>query len=308
MIWPQTFRQSTAHTGSNKFQNFFFPPLLLGSVLFGLLPTAREVQGQIPGIGGLDVAEVNGKLDAASGNRLKITGDDGQDYLVSLNQQSTIDYEGTAEPEFLRPGMLVRFTCSFDTNGQPQQAVSELEIFQPMQRRRMRPDEMQKQTPGIYPVVAPEARQQSQQPQHQRRQQPAPQQPPASAEATQEYRIVGKVMGIEQGRMQVMAGNRPVMVELEPELKVTVASGDLTFSNPGDQIKVSGLVNAAQPNFIQAESVRIEGAEPLKPPEQFAPNKRGDQAQPKRQRRDRRARKQPLEENSEVPDKQSIDP
>ncbi len=208
--------------------------------------------------GGLEIAKVTGKLEAAVGYQMKLKADDNQDYMAVINPQLTnVKYVGTADVKFLQPGLLIRFTAAFDKSGNAEAPLSELEIFTPVRQRRMTPELLQSQTPGIYPADD------------------AQEGPPAAA-GFQRYRIVGKLAGMQADKIQVMTGARPLIVKLDPAVSISVTSGDTSFCQPGDEVQVSGLTNPAQANWIQAESLSITGAKPLAPPEKPTRGSRTD--------------------------------
>lgn len=206
---------------------------------------------------GMDIANVSGTLEAVAGDKIKIKSDDGKEYFAVVGAQTKVEYTGTAETAFLGPGLFVRFTAAFDPKtGIPANMISEIEIFRPARQRRMSMEQKQDQTPGVYPVVE-EARGDKKS----KAKIAAP--PPGS----QNFRIVGQVRAVMADKMQVAAGMRPFMIQLDPAATVTVSSGDAMFCKQGDQVTVNGLANPSQESWIQAESIEIAGAEPLKLPE-----------------------------------------
>lgn len=232
------------------------------SLIFSLviMPSQSTVAQQVKPAGGLDISEVEGKLEGVAGNMLRLQSEDGTHYMVMLAGNTTLAYDGTAEPEFLMPGLMVRFTAPFDAKGMPHGEVTELEIFRPAKQRRMSREQMQDQTPGIYPVSKEnEDKDKKQDARSRRRRKP---EPPLPA-GVQKFRIVGQIRGVQDSKLQIAAGNRPVMIQLAKEPKIAVASGDTQFCMAGDAVSVSGLSNAAQPELIKAESIEIKGEQPL---------------------------------------------
>ena len=212
---------------------------------------------------GLEIAEVSGKLQAAVGFQIKFKAEDGKDYMAVVNpQETTFRYQGTADLKFLTPGLLLRFTAPFDKAGNVSAPLKEIEVFNQVRQRRMRVEQMQDQTPGIYPVVKKDDA-------------PAP---PAGFE---DYRIVGNLAGIQGEKMQIAAGNRPLMVDFAPDMVIRVNSTESSFCAEGDEIKVTGLKYPAQENWIQAESILVTGAKPLAPPEKKARATRNTKRDPK---------------------------
>ena len=275
---------------------------------------AQADQDQSAPAGGLEIAKLEGTLEALAGDRLKIKGADGAEYFIVLTPQTTLRYTGTADAKFLRPGLMVRFDATFDVQqGITIKPISEIEIFRPLNQRRMTREQRQNETPGIYPIRAADeekddaanARQQraANRRQSQRGGRPRPGQQQAGQQdpvqqnaaqqnaaqqnatqqgagqrtasgganqpgvhlnsASQDFRVVGQLSVIQPTKLRVLAGNRPLIVDVDQDTQVTVAAGDAVFCLPGDQVQVTGLRNAAQANLVQAETVEIEGATPL---------------------------------------------
>lgn len=237
--------------------------LLAWISLWAAHPSNMVAWGQDPSAGGLEIAKIEGTLEAIAGDRLKVKGEDDVEYFVVLTNQSTFRYEGTAEAKFLRVGLLVRFNATFDVQkGIAIKPVSDIEIFRPVKQRRMTEQMRQNQTPGIYPVV--DKKNQEQRGQNQRAGNPtANAASPLTGLANQEFRVVGQLAVIQPNKIRVQAGPRAIIVDLEPDSKISVAAGDGAFCLPGDQVKVTGLRNAAQANLIKADTVEITGAQTL---------------------------------------------
>ncbi len=239
---------------------------------------------------GLEIVNLTGQLEAIVGNQLKIVGEDKTANLVLIGVDSTFTYSGTAEPAVLTPGLMVRFTADFDLAGNPQAPLATLEIFRPLHGRRLPLEVQQSQTFGIYPVdkqgPAGAAPKNSAAPKRSKAEvPPANKAPPgnkappsntakplagaadkqaashAAPTAGQTFQIVGMLRAIQGDRLQIAAGNQPLIVQASPDLKITVSAGDPTFCQPGDEVKLSAL---KLPNgIIQAETIIVTGAKPL---------------------------------------------
>ncbi|MEZ6135978.1 MAG: hypothetical protein R3C53_13840 [Pirellulaceae bacterium] len=243
-----------------------FPFLIAGWCACWLLVLVAHAQDE-----GLVLATVTGTMEAAAGNQIKFKSTDGQDYMAVMNTpKAKLRYSGTADPKFLQPGLFVRFTAAFDQKANIHAPLSQLEIFVPVQERRMSPEQIQEQTPGIYPVAQAQADGEGKAGDAEKNDvAPAP-------AGFENYRIVGKLAAIKGESMQVFAG-RPLTVTFDPAVQITVTAGDATFCAVGDTIEVSGLQVEGQQNWISASTVTITGAKPLAPPEKKSrsPRKRG---------------------------------
>lgn len=243
-----------------KLSASFVLPLCFSIAWIAVLPTI-VVRAQDPG--GLEIAEITGKLQAVAGYQIKLKAEDGTDYMAVVSPgETTFRYRGTADIKFLSPGLLIRFTAPFDQGGNTPNPIAQIEVFNPVRQKRMRADQLQEQTPGIYPAKKNEKEEA----------------PPAGFE---NIRVVGKLMGAQGDRMQVAAGNRPVVVPFDPAMEILVSSGDATFCMEGDEITVTGLRNPSQVNWIKAETIIVTGAKPLAPPEKKARASRADRKRTK---------------------------
>lgn len=254
--------------------------LLAGSRLTLVAQDAAKPAGN-----GLEATTLTGTLEAVAADKIRVKGEDGTSYFVVLNRQSTVSYRGTADPRFLRPGLMVRFSGTFNTaTGTPEAPIAELEIFRPVKRRRMSREMQQNQTPGIYPVAAKgEAGEGRANPRTQPRTANA-------ASKNPELKIVGQLRAVQADKIQVVAGNRPVIVPMDAAVKISVGTGDTMFCMPGDTVEVVGLTNSAQPSWIQAETVEITGVNVLGQNENPGQSKKPGQAADARGRRETSSR------------------
>ena len=235
-----------------------------GFAALATLIQASVLSAQDPGkaAGGLQIAQVSGTMQAVALDKIKIVAEDKKEFFAVVSQQTNLNYKGTAEPGFLSPGLLVRFNAELTQTGQAQGAVTELEVFTISQNRRMSQEQMRDQTAGVYQVGGEVGN--TKKPDEKPKGKSS--KPNASSKgAAQPYRIVGQVAGMKAGKVMVQAGTVQVQFELDPKAVITVTSHDTTFCQVGDQVKVSGLRNAGQEQFIQAESLEIVGTKPLAP-------------------------------------------
>lgn len=253
------------------------------SLAFNSLTDSRS-SAQDNNAAGLEIVNLTGQLEAIVGNQLKIVGEDKTANFVLIGNDSTFTYSGTADPAVLTPGLMVRFTADFDLAGKPQAPLAELEIFRPMRGRRLPLEVQQSQTPGVYPVdpqgpaSAAAKRSTAKEPPankalpENKAQPDSKAKPPTSAAdkqaankvasaAVQTFQVVGMLRAIQGGHLQIQAGNQPLILQASPDLKITVSSGDPTFCQPGDEVKLNAL---KLPNgVIQADTIIVTGAKPL---------------------------------------------
>lgn len=244
----------------------------LGQVLFFLTTLAVHIQSLSivaqdtrKAVGGFQIAHVSGTMQAMQLNQIKIVAEDKKEYFAVLSDQTSVQYRGTAEPDFLMPGLLVRFSGELNQSGQVQGPVKELEIFTLSQRRRVSPEQAREQTTGVYQVGGEDGS--VKKPVEKTAHKTSAKKSRAAANDTQAYRVVGQIVGAKAGKIFLHAGGVQVQFELDPKAVIKVISHDAAFCQIGDQVKVSGLRTAGQEQFIQSESVEIIGAKPLGPAE-----------------------------------------
>lgn len=260
--------------------------------LFSSLTTSA-VRAQEPGDTGLEIVELSGSLEMILGNQIKMKTQDGQEVVVLVGDDTEFAYTGTAEPTALSPGLMVRFIAPFDAAGMPQAPLTELEVFRPARARRMTPEMRMKQTPGVYPATemdqdadprskaaaTPRAAAQTAANPRTAKNRPAPQVPrdrlnnrnaaqanQAAANVVptgnvQDYLVVGRLQAIQGDRLQVFAGNVPVIVQAAADLEIKVTAGDPLFCQAGDEIQLNGLKNPS--GVIQGKEIEVTGAKPL---------------------------------------------
>ncbi len=271
--------------------------MVLAGLTFSSLTGSRA--GAQDAIGnGLEKVDLSGKLEMIVGNQIKFKAEDGQESVVLVGEDTTFSYIGTAEPAALTPGLMVRFTAPFDAAGTPQAPLAELEIFRPARERRMSLEMRQSQTPGIYPAiekdkVEPTSGKGAASNKPATKTTPAAKpgtvnaaretaakgnsakedttkgrnakanraEPVQSAGGVQDYLVVGMLRAVQGDKLQIFAGNRPVIVQAEAGVKINVSAGDPLFCQPGDEIKLTGLKSPE--GLIQAEAIEVTGAKPL---------------------------------------------
>lgn len=232
-----------------------------GLALGALLLLLNQSQTFAQNAGGLEIASVEGELSGIAGDRLAVKTEDGKEYFAVLGRKCSLKYSGTADSQFLQPGLMVRFDATFDvTKGVATAPIAELEVFRPF-KGRLSQQQRKDQTPGLYPASTDkQAADPKDNPRYRRNQN---QNQTASNDKLQVFRVVGLINGRQASKLRIMTGRQTILVDLTADPKIKIASGDVLFCNPGDKVKVTGLRNPAQETVIQAETIEIEGAKPL---------------------------------------------
>lgn len=227
------------------------PVLLFAGVTLACGPLAAAPpaipQSRVAGgaAGANAVTEFEGELKQTRGRLLMVTKADGTDVLVQAPQEVTgLVFTADAERSFLKQGLPVRFTAEFTPAGAPTAPLDEVSIYQPVPTKRLGRAARQRFVPGVYPL--------------------SPRQKvrgglPASPRGPSEFRIVGKVMGIDaEGLMMVQAGNRPIRIPLAPDASLKIRFNHLRLAQPGDTVAVSGFYQPPDERRVRAERVTVQ--------------------------------------------------
>ncbi len=230
--------------------------------------------------------EASGTVEAVAPMMVKLTTSANQTWVFRLNPKAEIHVTGTAEADFLRPGLFVEFTADLDRKGNAANKVSELAIFTPT---------MQK-FPGLFPVGGAFGE----------KPEPGAKRDP---NATTSYKVLGRITTIKKEDITVHTGRGMVKFELGDSPKITVDIADFSVVQQGDKIKLRG--SSAQEGFGEASEVNVEMSQPLsgakkkpghKPDEKpDGPGDKPDKKEPKRPKKDRPVKepKEPKEEPKE---------
>lgn len=224
--------------------------LLTAAGLLLALAAAAEGQYRFPGQRGreriqLEPFAATGTIAGVGRGRIQMVTVTQQKWLVAVSPQAVVHVTGTAEPDFLRPGMFVRFTAALDKKGKGQEPVSELTIFTPSAEMGI----------GVWPegmAVGDVGAEQPAQP-------PNPfggafgVGTPAAPADTGRYMVAGRLVKERNGKLLVHFGRGSAEIELaeNPTIKVDVA--DYTVAKQGDSISVTkGQMYPNQPMILQA--------------------------------------------------------
>ena len=175
----------------------------------------------------------------------------GSIWQVKPDVSATIELIGTAGPDFLRPGLVVKFQAAFDPSGNDKdkaiEPVTSLEIITP------HPGE----TIGAVPA-GDDARQNAAQ--------------PATARSLQ---VIGRITSYKQKQLTVSAGNRVLKAELDSAPQIKVRMANTQFARMGDQVELAGY--CVRPGYAIANRILITLAAPLGDPlSEFGKQKRPD--------------------------------
>ena len=178
-----------------------------------------------------------GKIEAIKPGFLKVSVDGSAWVMKVAAKPRDIALEGTADKNWLQPGMLVRFVAPLDEQGVAQTPIEELSVFTPR--------------PGYRIGVLPENRADV------KAGFDGDTQPTGSS-----YLVAGQLAKKKDDQILVSAGRDRVTATLADELKINVDMlGDYSLARPGDEIVFSGRV--LKPGQAIIDRIRIVAAQPF---------------------------------------------
>ncbi|MHC4181259.1 MAG: hypothetical protein ACYSWU_27495, partial [Planctomycetota bacterium] len=174
--------------------------------------------------------------------------------LVFVDPKAVVHVVGTAEPDFLRVGMFIRFAAKVDRRGLVKEKLKQLTIFTPSQQN----------LPGVWPEgqgpgdVKPA--------EGERRFGKGIGDRPAAGKApiSEVYTIAGRITRARKGRLTVNAGRAVLEVEPAEDVKIDVDFADYSVAKPGDRISVTrGKMFLGRMGLAQAQELTIKLSKPL---------------------------------------------
>lgn len=220
--------------------NFMNPGKRLAKSIFGgVAITFLLLFGQTVAQDLFDTAiEVRGKLKEVRRNIMVVTRDDGIDVSILMDADPTkLLFSAEANPQWLRPGMLVRVESMFGPTGQPIAPIASIELFQPFQAAPGRAPRREDYLPGIYPT-------------DNRPQAPGGFQPGS-------YRVIGPILGMAAGGIMVNAGQTRLALPIATEAKWLIRYHDLSLAQPGDPVHVVAFHQPPDETQVKAGTIRI---------------------------------------------------
>jgi hypothetical protein len=230
-------------------------------ILSSACPTPLWAQNARPGVPEpkREPIRAAGTIKGAANGIMQVTTAAGDQYLVKLDPNikptnpTQITFSGKADPSFLRPGLLVRFTAKFDKRGRAVEPIELLDIV--TQRDGMQlgftPDGgISTASSGLFQEAKPEK------PAKQTKKAP----PPDNISAV----VIGPLTEAKNGKLTINVGGKQLKAELAENAKIHFDFGDLSLIKPGDKIEFQGFTYAGVKQQVVANHVTIIAAEPLK--------------------------------------------
>lgn len=193
-----------------------------------------------------------GKLVGVARGMIKVQTEDGGQWLVALGRSTeAISVVGTAEPNWLRPGMLVRFNGNFNRKGEaiaPIKAVSVVTMREGM-RFGITPANATSRFGGSGGGLFADE-------EEEKARAAKPTRPKKSKPEDIEYVVVGKIAKIRKGEYSIAAG-RLIKFELDEKPRIDIDVADLSLVPQGTPIKIDAWYYPNQPGRAMANKITV---------------------------------------------------
>jgi hypothetical protein len=199
----------------------------------------RRAMYAVPNPNAAGFVNATGTLVGVGNGVLRVAAN-GQTWQIRPDVGATTELTGTAGPDFLKPGLIVKFQAAFDPNGKDKDKstapLTALEIIS------SRPGE----TIGAVPVGT-DAKQQN-----------------AAQPAASSLVVIGSIRSYRQKELVVSAGSHTFKADLDSLPQIKVRMSDFRFARAGDEVQVTGY--AVRPGSIVASKIIVTMAAPLGDP------------------------------------------
>jgi hypothetical protein len=211
-------------------------------------------QGQQPNIQ-WENTELTGSIKAMSGSLVQVEASGGENWVVQIDARpQDIWFQGTADPAFLKPGMLVEFKARLNKRGTASEPVSSLTIFTVREGRSV--------------GVAPEGSGAGSTVTELFSSKPDEPEKKGKKDEDPVYQVAGQLTKISRGEMTINCAGTVVKADLAKDAKVTVDVNHLRFAQPGDKVEIRARYPMGQKAAGQALATQITvmGSKPLGEP------------------------------------------
>lgn len=202
----------------------------IATSLMGALPGEAIAQGNRGGTV-IEVTKFNaikGRFVAAKPGMIQWTDSQDTPCYVKILPGTYVQVLGEAEPNFLRPGLLVQFTGTIQGRGTVAEPIEEITIFTPRDGYSI----------GVVDEDGDSKRDDG------------------------PKKIAGQLKSIKNGKITVVAGKQTIKAELVEEPTVQIDISDYSLAAPGDEITISGL--GLDRTKIEATGIEIQLTEKLR--------------------------------------------
>ena len=232
---------------------------LTGSLVLILLLTASLSAQDRPG----REARVSGTgtITKLAPGVLEVESSEGDKWIVAITPRAEVSVSGTASPEFLRPGMLVKLSGTFNRKGEAVEPLKTLTVFtpRPQPRQPQRPEEpvnpeLNAIAKGLFQSNEP-----APPPKKERPMRPVRTKPPEEVDVS----TAGTLAGARGGKLQVRTPGGVLKFELTEDAEVSLDINDYSVARPGDRVNLEGWYYQGDKTKVVANRLRITLSEPL---------------------------------------------
>ena len=201
-------------------------------------------------------AQGAGTIKGAAAGGLEVHASGGDRYLVQIEPQArAIEYLATAEPSWLMPGLLVRFTASVDRRGKILEPIGQLEAITLREGDQLGivsdmgdGGGLGDEGAALFQEAKPEKKERKKAP------------PPKDSGT---WTFVGRLTEVKNGRVSIAVPGKVLKGELAENVKISVDYGNLSLVKPGDQITFQGWSPVGRKQFVMANSITVTAPEKL---------------------------------------------
>jgi hypothetical protein len=186
--------------------------------------------------------EDSGTIEAIEGQYVRIRDSKNDLWILSMNDDTLVSVEGTAEREVLRPTLYVQLTGEIDRKGVVTEPLEEIEIIPPQG----------KTTVGLFEEDDVDGAK------------------PVKQLSAGKYRVRGRLAIYKDGQFMVMAGKHKITGKVnQDEFAVKLKLEDFSLADRGDEVKVKAWYYdnsrpfGGNPGKALAEELVVTLAKPL---------------------------------------------
>lgn len=197
-----------------------------------------------------------GTVKALVPGRLQITNSDGAEWVVALAPRAEVFVTGTATSDFLKPGMLVRFSGKFNKKGETVDPIKTFTVYTPRVdwNAQRRPQREEASNPALTEATKNLFKLESEEPKK-----PVKPMRPVKEKLPDTFDVAsaGPISSIKNGKLQVRAPEAAFKIDIAEDATVNLDVSDYSLAKPGDRIEIEGYANPMDATQIMATKVTI---------------------------------------------------
>lgn len=226
--------------------------LAMASLLVGSAVAQQPGAPQVP----REQLRTTGKVLGMRGPLMQLENSEGEKWVLQIEANvQNLSFTGSAEPGFLRPGMMVRFNAKINKRGDATEVIDQLILFTPRPGFELGVISTTDLGGGASNELFAGGEEA-----------PKPAPVPKTTEIPT-YQVSGQITKISRsGEMTIAAGSVAVKAKLDPDAKVSVDMADLSLVRPGDEATIEGWYITGRKGQGWANRVSISAKEPLADP------------------------------------------